>query len=324
MRCAPCGGPRTRRAAFGRALTFWLALVLSLTGGLGIGPSGRLGVSDAWGAPPKPERGGAADVGDPATENRAGTEGSPEEAAPPVGHGSPESDQAKDLLGRLHDAESALRAGDAERAAAMARAVRGEPDLAHDVLVDATRIHALALSVLGRKDEARAEFVALLAYAPAFQADPVWGPTVLAPYFAARAHWREQPVQPGLDVRATLPHAGPKMLELLLRDPTEVVRNVHVAWRWEAEPSFRTTAVMPMPQNTVTVGDPPRAAATGPREASMGAATEGPRLLFFARATDELGRVVFEVGREADPRSTHISHPPASVEAVDATPKKSF
>ena len=150
--------------------------------------------------------------------------------------------------------------GDLEYEAAIAsadRALAGTPG--RDDRIEALRIRAFALSVLGRDAEAAAAFVAILAIRPQFELPEKTSPRVLAVFRPARSRWeleRETSLREklgadlaALELAAEWPSSGrggrPLEVGVRMRDPKRLIAEVAVHYRRRGQKTYSRLAVRP-------------------------------------------------------------------------------
>ncbi len=225
--------------------------------------------------------------------------------SPAVAHAAPKSpasgQRARDAAGKLSDVDSAEKYYanlDYENANAIAQRVLAQHALSHDQLVRATRILALTYATLGKEDPAREAFTTLLMMDPDYQLDPNLSPRVTTPFLEARGYWRGQSVKPGLEVVATIHSSDSAKLVVTTRDPTHVVSNVNLGYRWGGTGPFTTRPVAI--GDSVTVLVPPAAS------------TSETRVDYYVEGLDEHDGAVFEVGNATTPKSA-VTDAPAAV-----------
>jgi hypothetical protein len=218
------------------------------------------------------------------------------EAAPKAS--APGTQKARDAASRLSDVESAEKyygSLDYESANGIAARVLAGTGLSHDQMVRAYRILALTFATLGKEDQAREAFTTLLMLSPDFELDPNLSPKVTTPFLEARGYWRGQSVKPGLEVVATMHSNDSARLVVTTRDPTHVIANVTLGYRWGAEGAFTTRPLAI--GDSVTVNVP---AASNPGES---------RLDYYVEGLDGRDSIVFEVGNAGAPKSAVVDAP---------------
>jgi hypothetical protein len=206
-------------------------------------------------------------------------EGAPRDKEKPAAT-PPDVETAEQLFAKL----------DYEAANEMADRVLKQRGLTHDQLVRAYRMLATTHAVLGREEESREAFLQLLIYDPDFQADPNLGPKVNTPFVEARGVFRSMPSKPGIEVVPTV-RSGGGTLKVSTRDPTRVVKQVVVGYRWTSSGDFSVSEISA--GNAVAVEVAPAPAGR-------------TRLDFFAQALDERDNVVFEAGSPQVPKSAFV------------------
>jgi hypothetical protein len=200
----------------------------------------------------------------------------------------------------LETAEQAYANLEYQDAGKLADRILKQRGLTHDQLVRATRLSALTYAVLGNESAAKDAFVALLAYDPEYQADPLLGPRVQGPYFEARGFWRSQSQVPGMAAMATLRERDGGQIRVSIKDPTHLARKVVVGYRWGATGNFETGS-LGATGGDVDIPEPPASAT---------------RLDYFAQATDDRDSVVFESGSRGAPKSAFVTAKPATTTAA--------
>jgi hypothetical protein len=217
---------------------------------------------------------------------------------------APRSTPASRAAAKLSDVDSAERYYanlDYDNANAIAGRVLAQRGLSHDQLVRATRIVALTYATLGKEDAAREAFTSLLLMEPDFQLDPNLGPRVTTPFLEARGYWRGQAVKPGVEVVATVHASDSAKLVITTRDPTHVIANVNLGYRWGATGAFTTRPVAIGDSVTVLVP-----AASNPGET---------RLDYYVEGLDEHDTALFGIGSAASPKSAVVDAPAPAVAA---------
>jgi hypothetical protein len=218
--------------------------------------------------------------------------------------GAAASQRAREAASKLSDVDSAEKYYanmDYENANAIAsRAITGS-GLTHDQLVRSYRILGLTFATLGKEDQAREAFMTLLMLSPEFELDPNLSPKVTGPFLEARGYWRGQTVKPGVEVVATMHSNDSARLVVTTRDPTQIVSNVNVGYRWGADGAFTTRPVAIGDSVTVRIPAAP--------------STSDTRLDYYAQGIDAKDNVVFEVGNATAPKTVMVDIP-AAVAAV--------
>ncbi len=166
--------------------------------------------------------------------------------------------------------------------------------LSHDQLVRGYKILALTYAILDHADEARDAFVRLLTYNPDFQADPNLGPKVTTPFFEARGFWRGQPSRPGLEVVASARATEVATLRVTTRDPTHIVDDVLLGYRWGANSAYTS--------KHAAVGE-------GVLVETTAAPQGAGRLDYYVQALDRRDNIVFEAGNPNAPRTAMVDAP---------------
>jgi hypothetical protein len=161
---------------------------------------------------------------------------------------------AEDLAG----AQASYDDQEYESAIAVAdQVIAGKPPKA--VAIEALRLKAFALAVLGRDDEAASAFVAILAIAPRFELPEQTSPRILAVFRPARSRWelgRETALREelgadlaALELEVDWPASsrGGRPLELSVRlgDPKSLIAEVAIHYRRRGHHSFSRLAVRP-------------------------------------------------------------------------------
>ena len=165
--------------------------------------------------------------------------------------------------------------------------------LSHDDLVRTLRVLAITHAVLNHDDAARDAFVQLLTVSPDEAIDANLGPKVTGPFYEARGYWRAQPARPGIDATASLPVKPPSRVTVTMRDPTHVVVQVNVGYRWGHDGDFTASTVAVKGGEVTSVSLPPAPAGQ-------------VALDFYAQAIDEHEDVIFENGSPTSPKSADI------------------
>jgi hypothetical protein len=149
---------------------------------------------------------------------------------------------------------------------------------------------------------------------PDFQLDPNLSPRISTPFMEARGFWRGQSAKPGIEVVATVHSSDSAKLVVTTRDPTHVVSNVNLGYRWGPSGPFTT--------RPVAIGD--GVSVLVPSAASV----SETRLDYYVEGLDEHDGVVFEVGNATSPKSAVVDAPAAAAAAplllVEKTPGKSI
>ncbi len=190
----------------------------------------------------------------------------------------------------LESAEHLYATMDYEQALAGADRTLATGGLRHDLLVRATRLQAFCQAALGNSEAAQRAATLLFAYDRDFQIPSDLSPKIAEPLKLAKLYWRDQPIQPGLDVTATVSAASsdPSVIRVTTRDPTHLARDVAVSHRWGGAGSYTRALVKPGQSVEVAVGARPAGSA---------------RLDYYAQALDAKGDVVFEAGLAAAPKT---------------------
>jgi len=220
---------------------------------------------------------------------------------------TPKSRAAAARLADVDSAEKYYGNMDYESANAIAGRVLDSHGLTHDQMERALRIVALTYATLGKPDQARDAFTTLLEMDPEFQLDPNLSPRVTTPFLEARGYWRGQTVKPGLEVVATVHSTDSATLVVTTRDPTHVVANVSLGYRWGANGPFTT--------RPVAIGD-----TVNVQVPSSPSPSEG-RLDYYVQGLDEREDAIFEVGSPTAPRSAMVDAPVVVAAPVVASEK---
>jgi len=206
--------------------------------------------------------------------------------------------KARDAANKLSDVESAEKYYanmDYENANGIASRVLSGSGLTHDQLVRAYCILGLTFATLGKEDQAREAFTTLLTLSPDFELDHNLSPRIMTPFLEARGYWRGQSAKPGIEVVATMHSNDSARLVVTTRDPTHLVANVNLGYRWGEGGAFtmRPLAI----GDSVTVNVP---AAPNANES---------RLDYYVQGLDARDSIVFEVGNPAVPKSAVVDAP---------------
>jgi hypothetical protein len=221
--------------------------------------------------------------------------------APLAAHGAPKAqrpraDAAASRLSDVDSAEKYYANMDYENANGIASRALAGSGMTHDQLVRANRILALTYATLGKEDEAREAFTTLLMLSPDFELDPNLSPRVTTPFIEARGYWRGQTVKPGIEVVSTMHSNDSARLVVTTRDPSHIVSNVNLGYRWGGATGGFTTRPLAIGDSvTVNVPAAPTASET--------------RLDYYVQGLDGKDNVVFEVGNPAAPKSVVVDAP---------------
>ncbi len=170
--------------------------------------------------------------------------------------------------------------------------------LTHDQLVRGYRIFALSSAALGHTEDAREAFIQLLTYNPEFTVDPNLGPRVMDPFLEARGFWRSQRQKPGIEVTIATHVNDVATLRITTRDPTHVVDDVMLGYRWGANSAYTLKPVAIGEAVVVETSIPPSGAT---------------RIDYYVQAYDAHDNTVFEFGNPTSPKTSTIEAPPPPV-----------
>jgi hypothetical protein len=217
--------------------------------------------------------------------------------------------EAANHLSDVDSAEKYYASMDYQNANAIAaRAIAGT-GLTHDQLIRAYKILGLTFATLGKEDDSREAFTALLMMSPDFELDPNLSPKVTGPFLEARGYWRGQSLKPGIEVVATVHSNDSARLVVTIRDPNHIVSNVNLGYRWGTDGTFSTRPLAI--GEGVTVNIP---ASPNPSES---------RLDYYVQGMDARDNIVYEIGNALAPKSTVVDAPVVAAAPLVASEKSS-
>jgi hypothetical protein len=196
----------------------------------------------------------------------------------------------------LAAAEQAYVDMDFDKANTMVEALSRRGGLTHEQLVRTYKLLGRTHAILNHEKEARDAFVLLLTVSPDEREDRNLPPRVVARMQEARGVVSSYAMRPGVEASASLVPGDGGSLRVTTRDPTHVVRQVVVGWRWGAAGPFSTANVAA----AETVEQPLSSAPPG-----------AARLDYYAQAIDDRNDVVFEAGSAAAPKTALVPVAPA-------------